>query len=131
MPTYYRNQVYFWGNNDVLKAFSLYRGLLSENPVSRNTQISGYPGPMAAVSANGNTNGILWVIESDKWTKGLPAILHAYDAVNVSREIYNSTQAGTRDQAGAAVRFAVPTVANGKVYVGTATELDVYGLFSN
>jgi Abnormal spindle-like microcephaly-assoc'd, ASPM-SPD-2-Hydin len=131
MPTYYRNQVYFWGNNDVLKTFSLYRGLLSENPVSRNTQISGYPGPMAAVSANGNTNGILWVIESDKWTKGLPAILHAYDAVNVSREIYNSTQAGPRDQAGAAVRFAVPTVANGKVYVGTATELDVYGLFSN
>lgn len=131
LGTYYRNQLYFWGVGDYLKAFSLYHGLLSTSPVFEGTIKGAYPGAMGAVSANGTTNGILWEIESDKWTKSMPAILRAFDAANVTRELYDSALAGTRDQAGAAVRYTVPTVANGRVYVGTATELDVYGLFPN
>jgi hypothetical protein len=55
-------------------------------------------------------------------------VLRAYDATDVAHELYNSAQAGPRDTLGSAVKFTVPTIINGKVYVGTASELDVFGL---
>ena len=59
-------------------------------------------------------------------------MLHAYDATNVASELWNNSQAtGSRDKAGNAVKFTVPTIANGKVYIGTRTEIDVFGLFPN
>jgi len=126
MPAYYQNQLYFWGANDVLKAFSFYDGLLSQTPISSGTLTSGVIGYTPSISANGNNNGIVW---ASQFFFQAPAVLHAYDAANVSRELYNSKQAANnRDQAGTAIEFTVPTVANGKVYLATQTELDVYGL---
>jgi hypothetical protein len=88
----------------------------------------GYPGTTPVVSSNGTHNGIVWVVQSDSANLAKPATLRAYDATNIATELYNSGLNGKKDQAGPAVKFATPTVANGKVYVPTATELDVYGL---
>jgi hypothetical protein len=125
IPAYWQNHIYFWGANDVLKTFRLHNGLLSQKPISTATAISQVPGPVPMVSSNSNTNGIVWAMHH---RANQSTILRAYDAANISREIYDSAQAGTRDQAGISVRFSVPTVANGRVYVGTQSELDVYGL---
>jgi len=127
-PAYWNSQVYLWGLGDVLKAFRLDRDLLSLDPVAQATQTSSYPSPTPAVSSNANTNGIVWAVKTGFWKSGGPAVLEAYDAANVSWLLYASNTRATRDQAGPAVRFAIPTVANGKLYLGTQTELDVYGL---
>jgi hypothetical protein len=122
--TYWQGNVYFIGNKDVIKQFALNNGLLSSQPVSSGTHIYGFPGGNMSISANGSQNGIVWAIEA-----GGANVLHAYDGTDVSRELYNTAQAGSRDQFGTAVRFTVPTVMNGKVFVAGQTELAVFGLF--
>jgi hypothetical protein len=106
----------------------------------------GFPGITPSVSATGASHGIVWALDSSQYcTKQSPgcgpAVLHAYDASNVATELWNSSKVA-KDAAGNAVKFTVPTVANGKVYVGTrgnniggpyastsvSGELDVYGL---
>jgi hypothetical protein len=107
-----------------------------------------WPGATPSISATGTTNGIVWALDTSQYCTPQssacgPAILHAYDATSLA-EIWNSSLAAV-DAAGNAVKFAVPTVANGKIYVGTRGnnsggvtsststpgELDVYGLKSN
>jgi hypothetical protein len=128
----WQQNVYYCGTNDFLDMYSLSNGLLSSTPISSSPTKFGYPGSTPSISANGSTNGIVWAIESGSSTQGgPPAVLHAYDATNVSTELYNTSQAGNRDTAGPGVKFSVPTIANGKVYVGTQTELDVYGPLSH
>lgn len=124
-PAYWQSNVYFCGVGDFLKSFLLSEGLLSTSPTSESATTYPYPGATPAVSANGNADGIVWAIST---ITGNVAQLHAYDAANLTRELYNSGQNSTRDKAGTFIKFAVPTVANGKVYIGTQTELDVYGL---
>jgi hypothetical protein len=127
-PAYWQEQVYYAGSNGYPVQFSIQGSLISTSPIAQSNKHFGYPGGSPAVSANGNNNGIVWIVQTDKFGSNGNAILRAFDASNVSRELYDSTQKGTRDAAGAAVKFVVPTVANGKVYVGTQEELDVYGL---
>ena len=128
VPAYYNGSVYITSVGDVLKQYSLANGALG-GPVSQTTASFGYPGATPAVSADGDTSGIVWALQNSG-TRGAPgqSVLHAYDATNVGRELYNSNQAGTRDQSGLAVKFTVPTVSNGKVYVGTQGGLTAYGL---
>ena len=95
------------------------------SPTSQSRQAFGYPGAIPTVSANGSANGIVWLLEG-----GFGGTLHAYDASNVARELYNSQMKVSRDSLGSFVRFTVPTVANGKVYAGTGNSLAVFGLLN-
>jgi hypothetical protein len=120
-PAYWNGFVYFVGaNGDNLKAYALNNGQLATNPI-RSATTYGFHGATPAVSANGNSNGIVWTTETTA------SALHAHDAMNVAHELYNSNQNPGRDALGPAVRFSVPTVADGKVYVGTNSALVVYG----
>jgi hypothetical protein len=126
-PAYFNGNIYCNGVGDNLKEFSLTNGLLSTNPVSQSASSLGFPGATPSISANGNSNAIVWTIQTDAFmTKNGQAILHAYDATDLTKELYNS--ATSRQPTGAAVKFAVPTIANGKVYVGAVHRLAVYGL---
>jgi len=121
-PAFWNGHIYVSGVNDHVKEFTLSNSLLSSGPVSMSPQTYGYPGATATLSANGTKNGIVWAVEPGK------AILHAYDATNLANELYNSKQNATRDALGSSVKFAPPTVVNGKVYVGTHDHLVVYGI---
>ena len=131
MPAYWNDTVYFGAQYDNLKAFSFNAGgsgLLSSSAVSYSPESFAFPGPTPSISANGTSNGIVWAIETDAYASSGPAVLHAYDATNLASELYNSTQNGSADTPGPAVKFAAATVARGRVYVGTATQLAVFGL---
>jgi hypothetical protein len=130
MPAFWNNTLYIWGQPNNLRAFTLSNGLLSTTPTASGAQSSEFPGPTPSVSSNGNTNGIVWAVETDGYSVSSPAILRAYNAANVATQLYASDQNVARDTAGPATKFVVPTIANGKVYVGTAGELDVYGLLN-
>jgi hypothetical protein len=131
-PAYWNGNVYFWGNGDILKQFSLSNGELSKSPIARATVVSAFPGASPVISSNGTTNGILWAVRSDGYRTNAPAILYAYNAQNVgAAPYYVSTENAARDSAGRAVKFVVPVITNGKVYVGAQKEVDVYGLLAS
>lgn len=117
-------------------SFNTSTGLFDTTPQSKSAHTFGTNGRDGAgsnftISANGTQNGILWAIDYSQYGTG-PAVLHAFDTTNLSRELYNSAQAANnRDQAAIAVKFAAPTVANGRVYVGGRNALTVYGLLSS
>jgi hypothetical protein len=129
-PTYWNGTLYYHCAQDVVKAYSWdsNTGLLSTSPISQGRDVYGGHGSISSLSSNGMSDGILWEIESTNAQNGAAAILHAYDATNLANELYKSSSAGGLDTAGPAIKFSVPTVADGHLYVGTQTELDIYGL---
>lgn len=126
-PAYWNGNVYFGGSQDYFKVFSLTNGVLSSTPTSKSSYKFTYPGPNPIISANGNTNGIAWILETDSQNSH-NEVLRAYDANNLGSELYDTLQNLNRDNPGGYIKYAVPTVANGKVYVGSRTAFDVYGL---
>jgi hypothetical protein len=146
-PAYFNNGtqqlIYYMAAQDVLKSFNLSNGLLSTTPFAQtnDTILSPgapaneflFPGATPSVSANGTSNGIVWALDghlngSEGHPNSGPEVLHAYDATTL-KELYNSSQLGLADLPGFGVKFTVPTIANGKVYVGTQKGLAVFGLF--
>jgi hypothetical protein len=125
-PVYFNGTIFFSPVADSIQAFALTNARLSTSPTSRSSEVFAYPGGTLAVSANGSSNGILWALERRGSSSGA---LRAYDATNLGIELYHSDQAGSRDALDEVVKFSAPVVANGKVYVGSATKLTIYGLF--
>ena len=133
-PAMWNDNLYFGGSTEYgiaaqMKAFYYdpVAQQIQPNYTSASPEFFSFPGPTPSVSANGTSNAIVWAIETDFYPGG-HAILRAYDATNLATEFYNSNQNQQRDQAGGAVKFAVPTVADGMVFVGAQNEVDVYGL---
>ena len=153
-PAYWNNTMYYFGvifgssQPGVAYAFNSGTGLFNTAPVSQTPGGFGFPGATPSISSNGSSSGIVWAINSNTFCRQSsscgPAVLHAYDAANLATELWNSSQAAT-DSAGNAVKFTVPTVANGRVYIGnrgnntgglnsstsTPGQVDVYGLLPN
>lgn len=126
-PAYWNGNVYIGGIQDALKAYSLTDGLLSLTPTSETGVTFTYLGPSPSVSANGSTNGIVWALFTDSNLNDGNEVLYAFDATNLGVELYDSNQNSMRDLVGGAVKFATPTIANGKVYAGAAQQLSVFG----
>ncbi|MBZ5610478.1 MAG: hypothetical protein LAP38_19630 [Acidobacteriia bacterium] len=120
-PAYFNKTVYLCGSGDRLKAFALSNATPARTPSSQSQASFGFPGCTPTISANGTSNGIVWVLETS-------GTLHAYDASNLANELFNSNQNRARDALGGYVKFTAPAVANGKVYAGTPGALVVYGL---
>jgi len=135
-PVYYKGYVYFGPVANTVQAFQLSNGLLSTSATSQTSEIYDGRGGTMAVSANGNTNGILWTLQCNDTVEpptipAVPGTLHAYAATNLASELYNSDQAGSRDTLGMWWKFTTPVVVNGKVYVTCDDQLTVYGLLPN
>ncbi|HXJ96314.1 MAG TPA: choice-of-anchor D domain-containing protein [Terriglobia bacterium] len=126
-PAFWQNQVFYQAPYDNLKDFRLFNGQLSNPPILTSVATFGGSGAPLVVSANGATNGIVW---SNVTAKSSPMVLTAYDAANITRVLYSSSMAGSRDTAGTSVIWTEPTVANGKVYIAGSTQLNVYGLLT-
>jgi hypothetical protein len=125
-PAYFNKTLYWLGAHSTLTAFPIANGKIAAESATYGPTKFGYPGATPSISANGTADAIVWVIQSDAFSSKGPAILRAYNATNVSQELYNSSLSPP-DRAGPAVKFSVPTVANGKVYVAGQGQVSIYG----
>ena len=123
---YFNNTVYIGAVGDVMRAFPLNGLYLATSPSSVTQSPFTFPGTTPSISANLSESGIVWALDNAQ--SGAPGILHAYDARNLGRELYNSNEApGGRDHFGPGNKFIVPTVAGGKVFLGTTNSVAVFG----
>ena len=136
-PAYWNGNVYIVPAGSGVRAWSFNAGnsgMLSTTPISQSAQSFAYAPPTPSVSANGSTNGIVWVLSGPGYQSTCGSSnclgLFAYDATNLSNLLYSSAQSAT-DAPGTTVKYAVPVVANGNVYIGTQSGLSVYGLLSH
>lgn len=125
-PAYFNGVVYYGAYLAPMKAFPIIKARLATLPSSETKARFDYPGVIPSISANGYSNGIVWVVEAVNSDKG---VLHAYDATNLSREFYNSNQAPNGRDHFLSNKFITPMIAGGKVFVGTrAGGVAVFGL---
>ena len=125
-PVYWNGNLYLQAEGDVPRALHLYHGRFLAPASSVGRVVANFPGGALTVSAEGSRggSGILWALTGSD----TGAVLRAYDASDLSRELWNSNANLARDKVGSLVKFAPPTVANGRVYVPTGGAVQIYGL---
>jgi hypothetical protein len=125
---YWNGCAYFATRDDYLRAYSIKNGQLTQSMLS--TTRFADPGATPSISANGKNNAIVWTIATRPWSgpDNKPAVLYAFDATKLGDPLYTSEQNSQRDRAALATRFVIPVVVNGRVYFGTRSEVEVYGL---
>jgi hypothetical protein len=138
-PAYWNGHLYWSSASQNLFTFSFDQtraAPIGVVPTSKSSQVFAFAAPTPTVSANGSTNGIVWVLDGaadnstcDGGTYNCLG-LYAYDATNLSHLLYSSRQVGSRDNPGTAVKFQAPIIANGKVYVGLQGAVAAYGLLA-
>jgi len=132
-PAWWNNYVYIGAETDDIEAYSFNPGLelLSTMPSSQTGEKFGYPGTTVSISSDGTSDGIVWALNNSTYkNSGGQASLHAYKATDLATSLYSSKTKSSRDDPGAAIKFTVPTIANGKVYITTQKNLVVYGLLN-
>jgi hypothetical protein len=122
MPAYFNGYLYYCGVGDAIVSFPFKNALLQTNGTTRTSETFTYPGAIPGVSANGTANGIVWGTENTS-----PAVLHAYNATNLADELYKSSPANF----GTGNKFITPLVASARVYVGTTSDVGVFGLLDD
>jgi hypothetical protein len=125
---YWNQTVFFIGSSRGVQSYSLSNGQMKLKGIGTTRFLDS--GAIPVISSNGSDNGIVWAASSKNWDEPprRPAVLYAFDASDVTHQLYSSEQNSSRDRPGAALRFAMPSVANGKVYLGSKGQVDVYGL---
>lgn len=119
--TFWNNTIYIAAYQTPVLAYSFSNGIISPQPIFQTPKATSHP-QGGIVSSNGTKNAIYWYVTSPSNR------LYAFDATNLASELYDSTQAGSRDTLGAMVHFGMPIVANGMVYINGQTQLSVFGL---
>ena len=125
-PAYFNGSIYYCAAGDYAKQFAISNAVINTTPISQSTATTGYPGSSLVVSANGVNDAIIWGLDTSG-NQSSPAILNAYNATNLGQLLYSSSLLSERDNAGLAVKYTMPTIANGKVYVGAVDSISIYG----
>jgi PQQ-like domain len=130
-PAYWNGNLYFVFARGDLMDFAVEKGRVATEATSEGHKWFEFPGATPTISSDHLQNGIVWFVESRRGgEEDVPAVLHAYEARDVSHELYSTEEYSARDRLPSATRFTIPTVVNGRVYVGTRYWLVVYGLIS-
>jgi len=124
-PAVWGGRLYIVAIGDPLRQYAIANGAISNTPQTQSANSFALRGATPAVSSSGSTNGIVWALDVGAYPSG-PAVLYAYDATDVTQPLYSSPTSGAL-AAGNAVKFTVPTVANGRVYVGGQASITAFG----
>lgn len=126
--------LFVWDKGDILRAWPFdqaFRRFRTNDSTAGPVQVNDTGGIVVTSDGSKPKTGVVWAYTASQspFTEAVPGTLRAFDATDITKEIYNSDQDATRDATGDFVKFLSPVVANGRVYIGNQSgSMEVYGL---